>query len=141
MAKFRATPRCPDLDAASSAAYHAYIAHITSGVGQTELIHDLLCTLHARTAFFPYMVGEAVEALAGHLLSTKASPALCSALVISQPAWTKPSRWAPNADVPNTEQGENPHCARHHDPSDDPHGHSPSVPIGLPLRPPCLYEV
>ena len=50
MASIRATPRCPVLDAASSAAHHAYIAHITSGVGQIELIHDLLYDLRARTA-------------------------------------------------------------------------------------------
>jgi hypothetical protein len=87
-----------------------------------RFINDLLHRLLAQTASllaspllddtdyivdtFPYMIDEAAEELAGHLWNEEASPALCSALGIAQPTWTKPNRWVPSADVPNTEQGE-----------------------------------
>ena len=51
------------------------------------------------------MIVEAAEELAGHLMDKEAPSALCSALGIAQPAWTKPSLWAPTTNVPNTEQG------------------------------------
>ena len=120
VAKFRATPRCPDLDAASSAAHGAYIAHITSGAGQIELIHDLLYGLRRSAASaisyheqyavpvedIRLVFDESAEELAGHLMNKEAPPDLCSALGIAQPAWTKPSPWAHSTHVPNTKQGE-----------------------------------
>jgi hypothetical protein len=120
VASIRATPRCLNPDAASSAAHHAYIAHITSGAGQIELIHDLLyglrrCAASAISFHEQYgtdvedirhSIGDSARELADHLMNIEAPPDLCLALGIAQPAWTKPSPWAHSTHVPNTEQGE-----------------------------------